>query len=78
VTSAPDVSGYSITGICGRGGFGVVYRAWQQAVGREVAPVSSWSVEVRPPDETQFEDGARYYRCVAMPIGFTPRTLFGP
>jgi len=42
-------------------------------------PVSSWSVEVVPPDETQFEDGARYYRCVATPIGFTPKmSLFGP
>ncbi len=41
-------------------------------------PQSSWDVEVMPPDETQFEDGARYYRCVATPIGFTPSTsLFG-
>ena len=41
-------------------------------------PASSWDVEVVPPDETQFEDGARYYRCVASPIGVTPRTrLFG-
>jgi serine/threonine protein kinase len=41
-------------------------------------PQSSWDVEVMPPDETQFEDGARYYRCVAAPIGFTPSTsLFG-
>jgi len=42
-------------------------------------PVSSWDVEVMPPDETQFEDGARYYRCVVAPIGFSPSTsLFGP
>ena len=37
VTRAPDISGYTVSGVCGRGGFGVVYRAWQQAVGREVA-----------------------------------------
>jgi hypothetical protein len=37
-------------------------------------PASSWDVEVMPPDETQFEDGARYYRCVATPIGVTPST----
>jgi len=37
VISAPSVPGYHVTGVCGRGGFAVVYRAWQQAVGREVA-----------------------------------------
>jgi Protein kinase domain len=37
VISAPDIPGYDVTGVCGRGGFGVVYRAWQRAVGREVA-----------------------------------------
>jgi hypothetical protein len=41
-------------------------------------PASSWDIEVMPPDETQFDDGARYYRCVATPIGATPgRSLFG-
>lgn len=37
VISAPSVPGYEVTGVCGRGGFAVVYRAWQQAIGREVA-----------------------------------------
>lgn len=41
-------------------------------------PASSWDFQVMPPDETQFEDGARYYRCVATPIGANPSTsLFG-
>ena len=47
-------------------------------LGARQYPASSWDVEVMPPDETQFEDGARYYRCVATPIGFTPSvSLFG-
>ncbi len=37
VPTAPEIPGYRVAGICGRGGFGIVYRAWQQAVGREVA-----------------------------------------
>lgn len=41
-------------------------------------PALSWDFEVMPPDETQFEDGARYYRCVATPLGTNPSTsLFG-
>ncbi|MEV7970462.1 protein kinase [Sphaerisporangium sp. NPDC088356] len=34
---APEVSGYEVLGILGQGGFGVVYRARQLAVRREVA-----------------------------------------
>jgi len=31
-----------------------------------------------PPDETQFDTGARYYRCVAYLIGTEPTSsLFG-
>lgn len=54
VVSAPDVSGYSITGICGRGGFGVVYRAWQQVVGREVAIKVDNRVLLTERDERRF------------------------
>lgn len=34
---APEVAGYEVLGLLGQGGFGVVYRARQLAVGREVA-----------------------------------------
>ncbi len=42
-------------------------------------PASGWEIDVLPPDETAFDDGARAYRCIATPAGdSTPRTsMFG-
>ena len=37
VVTAPDIPGHRVGGILGSGGFATVYRAWQIAVGREVA-----------------------------------------
>jgi hypothetical protein len=37
VVSAPDIPGHKVGGVLGQGGFATVYRAWQIAVGREVA-----------------------------------------
>jgi hypothetical protein len=37
VVSAPDIPGHKVAGVLGTGGFSTVYRAWQMAVGREVA-----------------------------------------
>jgi hypothetical protein len=54
VIPAPDISGYSVSGICGRGGFGVVYRAWQQAVGREVAIKIDTRVLLTERDQRRF------------------------
>ncbi len=33
----PDIAGYQITALLGRGAFGIVYRAWQPAFHRQVA-----------------------------------------
>jgi hypothetical protein len=42
-------------------------------------PASGWEIDVLPPDETAFDDGARAYRCIATPAGdSTPQTsMFG-
>src|SRR5215475_1786265 len=37
MVSAPDIPGYRVADVLGTGGFAAVYRAWQLAVGREVA-----------------------------------------
>jgi serine/threonine protein kinase len=37
MVSAPQIPGYRVAGIVGKGGFATVYRCWQLAVGREVA-----------------------------------------
>jgi Protein kinase domain len=37
VVTAPDIPGHRVGGVLGSGGFATVYRAWQLAVGREVA-----------------------------------------
>lgn len=42
-------------------------------------PATAWRTEVMPPDEAEFDSGARYYRCVAYLVGAEPsRSLFGP
>ena len=37
MVTAPDIPGHKVGGVLGRGGYATVYRAWQVAVGREVA-----------------------------------------
>jgi len=37
VVTAPDIPGHRVGGVLGAGGFATVYRAWQLAVGRDVA-----------------------------------------
>jgi Protein kinase domain len=37
VVTTPDIPGHKVGGVLGRGGYATVYRAWQLAVGREVA-----------------------------------------
>ena len=37
MVTAPDIPGHRVGGVLGAGGFATVYRAWQLAVGREVA-----------------------------------------
>src|SRR6516162_8736248 len=37
VVTAPDIPGHRVGGVLGSGGFATVFRAWQLAVGREVA-----------------------------------------
>jgi hypothetical protein len=37
VVTAPDIPGHKVGGVLGTGGYATVYRAWQVAVGREVA-----------------------------------------
>jgi Protein kinase domain len=37
VVTAPDIPGHKVGGVLGSGGYATVYRAWQVAVGREVA-----------------------------------------
>jgi protein kinase-like protein len=37
VATTPDIPGHKVGGVLGRGGYATVYRAWQVAVGREVA-----------------------------------------
>jgi serine/threonine protein kinase len=37
VVTTPDIPGHKVGGVLGRGGYATVYRAWQVAVGREVA-----------------------------------------
>ena len=37
MVTTPDIPGHKVGGVLGRGGYATVYRAWQVAVGREVA-----------------------------------------
>jgi WD40 repeat protein/tRNA A-37 threonylcarbamoyl transferase component Bud32 len=66
-TSWPAVPGYEIRGVLGRGGMGVVYRAWQPALKRFVALKMIRSVDSDPELRRRFRREAEAYARLQHP-----------
>ncbi|MFC4011645.1 protein kinase [Nonomuraea purpurea] len=57
--------------VCSR----TVLLASRTPAGRRIAP-ANWMADVMPPSQSQFEDGVRFYRCIARANGLEPRKSY--